>query len=118
MYEIYEPSSLASRPINHNVSTKIEEKVEISRPVELEEEDDLSKPVEFSKTAAAKWKAKHTREPEEVAPPYQGLVVSLSLGTFMLYFFVLREENDVDAILYRPLSETLKEINDKKAKMK
>ncbi|XP_033214171.1 uncharacterized protein LOC117171199 [Belonocnema kinseyi] len=85
-----------------------------SKPIKLQEEIDLDKPVEYSKTEAAKWLAKHTREPEENKPPYQTYVISGSLAVFMVYFCILREENDLDLLIDRPLDEVLKNLNKSK----
>jgi hypothetical protein len=33
-----------------------------------------------------------------------------SLGSFMIYFFVLREENDIDEMIYQPVWKTVPEL--------
>lgn len=60
-------------------------------------EQDKNAPVKFSTSQAAKWRAEHTRSGSgtrvPVAQPY---IVNLSVVVFMLYFCILREENDID----------------------
>ena len=85
-----------------------------SKPLNLQEEVDLDKPVEYSKTEAARWLARHTRSPEENKPECQSYVISASLSIFMIYFFILREENDLDLMMSRPLSEVVKSTDEKK----
>ncbi|XP_022703674.1 uncharacterized protein LOC111268766 [Varroa jacobsoni] len=78
-----------------------------SRPVGQHE------PIVYSKSKASKWKASQTlRVPDSVqnmpnAQPYS-IVVSLSI--FMIYFFILREENDIDELFERPLQQTVTDI--------
>jgi CCSMST1 family len=42
---------------------------------------------------------------EEKKPKYQRAIISTSLVIFMLYFFVFREENDLDRQMKKPLWE-------------
>lgn len=63
------------------------------------EEEDLDKPIQYSTSKAATWKAEQSfsgREKEDISPWYQPIVVCLSLAVFLIYFAILREENDVD----------------------
>ena len=39
------------------------------------------------------------REPAKPPPVYEERIVTVSLAAFLIYFLVLREENDVDANL-------------------
>ncbi|OXU20521.1 hypothetical protein TSAR_015772 [Trichomalopsis sarcophagae] len=71
---------------------------------------DLEKPIEFSSSRAAQWKAEYTRSPPSDMVWFTPYVVSGSVAIFMLYFCVLREENDIDEMIYRPLPETLEGI--------
>ncbi|KAL3875513.1 hypothetical protein ACJMK2_033459 [Sinanodonta woodiana] len=48
----------------------------------------------------------------ESAPPYQGFSVWISLVVFMVYFFILREENDLDELLSQDLSVRLSEVEE------
>lgn len=73
-------------------------------------EEELNKPVKYTTSPAHNWKAQHSRigSKAEFGPWYEPHVVSASLILFMVYFFILREENDLDLLLEKPLSETLK----------
>ncbi|OQR78705.1 hypothetical protein BIW11_06233 [Tropilaelaps mercedesae] len=76
--------------------------------------DNIDEPVVYSTSKASQWKARQTfRPPQRVQdmPSAQPISVLISMGAFMLYFFVLREENDVDEMLYRPLNETIPGID-------
>ena len=44
---------------------------------------------------------------EENIPPSQRYVVMATTSIFLIYFCILREENDVDENLYKPLFETV-----------
>ena len=76
-------------------------------------EDDLKdKPIPMSQTEAAKWKVAYNRVPPSKRVWYTPYVVSFSTAIFMIYFCYLREENDIDEMIYRPLPETLDGIQD------
>ncbi|GFT86692.1 uncharacterized protein TNCV_1251541 [Trichonephila clavipes] len=55
-------------------------------------------PIKYSTSEAGKWKAKYTTSGKDYfeQPRSQSVVVALSLTVFMIYFCVLREENDLD----------------------
>ncbi|XP_037948424.1 uncharacterized protein LOC119679906 [Teleopsis dalmanni] len=70
-----------------NISTRTEAK------------ENLDAPVQFFGSQAASWSARATRSggaDDPNALPYQPYVISISLGIFILYFLVFREENDID----------------------
>lgn len=72
-------------------------------------EDD--KPYTYSTSNAAKWKAAQSfRTPETDAPPAQRWSVLASLSVFLIYFCVLREENDLDQQLVRPITDTVPDL--------
>lgn len=73
-------------------------------------DEELNKPVKFTTSSASDWKAQYSRvgSKAEFGPWYEPHIVSVSLIGFMVYFFILREENDIDKMLEIPLSETLK----------
>ncbi|XP_011497269.1 PREDICTED: uncharacterized protein LOC105361712 [Ceratosolen solmsi marchali] len=71
------------------------------------------KPISYSKSQAAAWKALYNRETPNDTVWYSPLIVSASLTIFLIYFCLLREENDIDEIIYRPLSKTIKDIDKK-----
>lgn len=74
-------------------------------------ENNEDKPVPYLSSQAANWKAEHARIPpsKDVSwiTPYS---VTISTAAFLIYFLILREENDIDDIIYRPLPETVKGI--------
>ncbi|XP_055604960.1 uncharacterized protein LOC129753183 [Uranotaenia lowii] len=73
------------------------------------------KPIKFFNSHASQWKAEHTRSgkaPEDV-PWYQPYVVLASVTIFMIYFCVLREENDIDQGLERSLFEHVPGLEEK-----
>lgn len=74
------------------------------------DEELLNKPLKYTSSPANEWKAVHSRigSKAEFGPWYEPHIVSASVILFMLYFFVLREENDIDMMLERPLTEVLK----------
>lgn len=76
-----------------------------------EHEDD--QPVVYSTSKAAQWKAQYTFRPLVPNPPPEAQRWSVIISTtiFLLYFLVLREENDLDEKLYRPLQETVPDID-------
>ncbi|KAJ6638453.1 hypothetical protein Bhyg_11188 [Pseudolycoriella hygida] len=61
-------------------------------------DDQLNKPVEYFGSKAASWTAKqsHYNPNYDEDLWYQPFVISGSLMVFMAYFFIFREENDVD----------------------
>lgn len=86
--------------------------VSLQRTVNTKSVDDADdKPIPLSTTQAATWKAEHTRAPPNERVWFAPHVISASVGLFMIYFCILREENDIDEIIYRPLPETLKGID-------
>lgn len=76
----------------------------------VDDEDD--KPISLSQSPIANWKAESSRFIPDERVWYTSYVVSGSLAIFMLYFCILREENDIDEMIYRPLPETLKGIEE------
>uniref|UniRef100_A0A6B0UYW9 Putative conserved protein with signal anchor n=1 Tax=Ixodes ricinus TaxID=34613 RepID=A0A6B0UYW9_IXORI len=79
-------------------------------PEDIEHEED--KPVVYSTSKAAQWKAQHSFRPmmDHDPPALQRYSVILSTAAFLIYFCILREENDLDEILDRPLSATVPDI--------
>ena len=70
------------------------------------------KPIKFSTSDASRHHAFDTFFQESNAPWYQGYCLSVSMAVFLLYFCVLREENDVDEELGKSIWQripTLKE---------
>lgn len=70
-----------------------------------EDDDEDNQPIKYSTSKAATWTAKKSRDMRpEYWPKYQSDVISLSLFAFLVYFCILREENDLDLIIDRELS--------------
>lgn len=71
------------------------------------EEANNPHPEKFSQSAAAKWKSFDTfslpKAQNESRPRAEPFVVAVSVGIFLLYFLWLREENDLDLELDKPL---------------
>lgn len=69
----------------------------------------MDKPIKFTTSKAAQVTADQTLggKPFPNAPWYQPLVVSFSVGIFLLYFLALREENDMDEYMDKPLWEKI-----------
>lgn len=69
--------------------------------------EDLDKPIKFTTSKAALWRAldTHGGGVQFDTPSYQPYVVTGSVAIFLLYFLVLREENDIDEEMKRPLWE-------------
>lgn len=67
----------------------------------------VDEPIKYFGSEAAKWKAYQTRSgsihPNKDRLWYQPYVVMASLIVFMVYFCILREENDVDGELVKSL---------------
>lgn len=60
--------------------------------------DDLSKPLPYIGSPAERYRAAEGRRGYEDRgwPKYQPTVLKVSIGIFLIYFCILREENDVD----------------------
>lgn len=68
--------------------------------------EDPNVPLSFSKSKAAKWSAKDSfsgRNISDDSPWYQPFVISASIAAILLWYCVLREENDVDKELGKTL---------------
>lgn len=65
-------------------------------------------PIKYSTSEAAKWKAIYSTSGESYyeTPKIQSTVVVFSLTAFMVYFCILREENDLDEWM-RDLEKTM-----------
>ncbi|KAH6942698.1 hypothetical protein HPB50_009264 [Hyalomma asiaticum] len=73
--------------------------------------EDYDKPVVYSTSKAAQWKAAQTfRTPTTDVPAAQRWSVLLSISVFLIYFLVLREENDLDEHLSRPITDTVPDL--------
>lgn len=85
-----------------------------------EEEIDLDKPFKFSTSRAATWKPRDSygsHESEDKMPWYQTYVVVASVSAFLLYFCVLREENEADENLKKTLYDYIEGMEEKQLEM-
>ncbi|KAJ9578698.1 hypothetical protein L9F63_005060 [Diploptera punctata] len=73
------------------------------------------KPVQYSTSKAASWKASATRSGEDFqdSPWYQSYVISGSLTVFLIYFCILREENDMDEELGKSLYDRISGLEER-----
>lgn len=89
---------------------------EKKQPEEVEE--DLNTPIKFSTSPAAKWRAKTSRsgekEPRLWFEPY---VILGSLAVFMFYFFILREESDIDEEFGRTLYSRIEGLEEQQLRL-
>lgn len=73
-------------------------------------------PIKYSTSLAAKWKARESRtgpQQEIAGPAYQPIVVSFSFIIFMIYFCILREENDIDELFSKSLFDSVEGLEEK-----
>lgn len=80
--------------------------------------EEFDKPIKFSTSKAAKFPAAYTEA--RGIPVQHGLIVSLSLTVLLIYFGILREENDIDQKMVQNIpTEVLEQIYGKeRAKVK
>uniref|UniRef100_A0A336MNF0 CSON002748 protein n=1 Tax=Culicoides sonorensis TaxID=179676 RepID=A0A336MNF0_CULSO len=70
--------------------------------------EENNKPVDFLQSPAASWKASYsTVGIKDEAPWQESWSVLLSVTIFMIYFCILREENDIDQKIEQPLYDTV-----------
>lgn len=75
---------------------------------ETDDIDETNQPIKFSTSKAATMRINEYRDPDgDTVPWYQSHSVMLSLAVFLIYFCILREENDIDLMLYNDLEDTL-----------
>ncbi|XP_053688530.1 uncharacterized protein LOC128737819 [Sabethes cyaneus] len=65
--------------------------------------------IKYFGSSAASWKAENTRSGlvNDDSPWYQPYVVLASVAVFLIYFCILREENDIDRDLERSLYDRM-----------
>jgi len=72
--------------------------------------EDLDQPIKFTTSEANKWMAQYSRKGvKEVEPRlwYEPYVIVASIAVFMIYFCILREENDIDLELSKSLYDRI-----------
>ena len=76
--------------------------------------EDVNKPIQFTTSKAHDWQAIDTfTVPDRDRPPYQPYVITISVAIFLLYFLVLREENDLDEEMKLSLYERIPGLEEK-----
>lgn len=89
----------------------------------IEEEINLNKPIKFTTSKAANWNSRNLYySPTTSNPWYQRYSIILSLTIFLIYFTILREENDIDMAIgdatdlnkVKSIEEILKSVEEKK----
>jgi len=90
-----------TNPICQTLLRRFAATTSTAKKEEINVEDDT--PVSFTKSKAFKTKPTflnpHYGKDKYQKPPSQDLSIGISLGSFMIYFFFLREENDLDEAL-------------------
>jgi len=77
-------------------------------------------PLPFSKSKAASWSAKSSfsgRQKIDEEPWYQPFVISFSFAAILLWFCVLREENDLDRELDKTLYDRVAGMEEKQLEL-
>ena len=71
-------------------------------------------PVKFSSSNAKKWDSMDTFYPERARrqPMSQPFIVIGSVVVFLIYFCVLREPNEIDEMLERPLEQNVPNVKE------
>lgn len=79
-----------------------------------------NEPIKFSTSKAATHKSMDTFISPKIRgyPKSQPYIVFTCLVTFICYFTIIREKNDLDDILERPLEDTLPELKQEYIKKK
>lgn len=85
------------------------------------QQENPNQPLPFSKSGAATWNAKSaysgSRNKPDDSPWYQSLSISLSIGAILVWFCILREENDVDLELGKSLYERVDGLEKKQLEL-
>ena len=84
------------------------------------QQQDSNQPLPFSKSGAATWNAKSAyggRNAPDDTPWYQSLSISLSISAILIWFCILREENDVDKELGKSLYDRVDGLEKKQLEL-
>ncbi|XP_050092896.1 uncharacterized protein LOC126575918 [Anopheles aquasalis] len=77
-------------------------------------EESSQKPLKYFGSQASRWTAQNSRSgPKRDIPWFQPYVVNFSVLFFLIYFCLLREENDIDQSLGRSLFEHVPGLEEK-----
>ena len=88
---------------------------------ETEKDSEMDEPIQYSTSRAHNWKAVDSLLGEERrsnAPWYQTYSVLASISVFLIYFCILREENDIDLELNKSLFDRVPELEETQIKVR
>lgn len=86
---------------------------------ETNSDDGTEQPIKYSSSRAAAMRINEYRDPYgDTVPWYQPYSVLTSIAIFLIYFCILREENDIDLLLNNELGDSLNQFEDKLAERK
>lgn len=71
---------------------------------QLPQDENTDDPIQYSSSEAAKWTTQKTYGiglNKNPPPAAQAWAVSLSIAIFLVYFCILREENDIDELMWK-----------------
>ncbi|KYM98454.1 PREDICTED: uncharacterized protein LOC108777517 [Cyphomyrmex costatus] len=106
-----------ARQLSYNSRSRWDEVAYRNQSKTLENEDDLDKPIKYSTSKASTMRIEEYRDPDgDNVPWYQPYIVHMSLVSFLIYFCILREENDIDELLYTDLYTTLDRVKKEEEK--
>uniref|UniRef100_A0A182YQD3 Uncharacterized protein n=1 Tax=Anopheles stephensi TaxID=30069 RepID=A0A182YQD3_ANOST len=96
------------------VSTNFSQSATIKKQADTKEEVN-NEPIKYFGSQASRWTAQRSREgPKgQDVPWFQPYVVNFSVAIFLIYFCILREENDIDEGLGRSLFEHVPGLEEK-----
>lgn len=94
------------------ISSKNSKNWRTTTETETDDIDETSQPIKYSSSRAANMRIDEYRDPYgDTVPWYQSYMVMLSLTVFLIYFCILREENDIDLMLYNDLGDTMNKFD-------
>ncbi|KAF2895666.1 hypothetical protein ILUMI_10525 [Ignelater luminosus] len=102
-------------PINYSTCSRIlTSNVKYSTTKVEETNTETDKPIAYTKSAASQWQAKSSRMGTATERLWYEPYVALgSIAVFMIYFCILREENDIDKEFDRTLYQRIKGLEEK-----
>ncbi|KAK0162090.1 hypothetical protein PV327_008455 [Microctonus hyperodae] len=78
-----------------------------------DDEDSVDQPIKYSTSPAALWTAENSQSGtnNDDIPDCQPPIAIISTATFLIYFVLLREPNDIDEMLEKELGDHVKYID-------
>ncbi|XP_058831914.1 uncharacterized protein LOC131690280 [Topomyia yanbarensis] len=118
LLRLHQLQVLRLKPINRCLSTM---RAKLQKSVSQQEYDHrtTNEPIKYFGSSAARWKAEHSRSgvANEDMLWYQPYVVIASVAVFLIYFCVLREENDIDRDLEKSLYDHIPKLEEQQLLM-